>query len=99
MNIGANESHPIYCCLCLTSDTSLFKGQPIWQCSIITPSLSSGESVSEYTMSRFPRNVTCKRKSVYFSIDHSRGQKCITAIEEQLLFSALLTHTLLFQFH
>ena len=56
-------------------------------------------------MSRFPRDVTRRRKSVYFSVDHSRGgQTCVTAIEEQLLFSdycscELLAYTLLFQFH
>ena len=36
MNIGANVSLPIHCCLCYTSDTGPFMGQLTWDCSIAT---------------------------------------------------------------
>lgn len=46
MNIGANESQPIYCCLCNTSILSF----PLWKCSIITPSLHVSSSKYNYNI-------------------------------------------------
>ena len=39
VNIGANVSQPIHCCLCYTRETGPFMGQVIWGCSIATSSL------------------------------------------------------------
>ena len=46
MNIGANVSQPIHCCLCSSTQPS---GLLLWDCSIVSPSLSllpSGEHSS-----------------------------------------------------
>ena len=49
MNITANVSQPIHCCLCSTSTTGPFMGQLIWGCSITTPSSLSLLPSGEYT--------------------------------------------------
>ena len=44
MITGANVSHD--CCLCYTSDTSIHDGPLIWQCTTITPLLTSCEQAT-----------------------------------------------------
>ena len=38
VNIGANVSQPIHCCLCSTSETVPLMGKLLWDCNITTPS-------------------------------------------------------------
>ena len=58
MNVGANVSQPIYCCLCNSSDTSPLKGQTIWDCNITTPTLiPSGEHAKTSLRPRLNANI------------------------------------------